>query len=44
MLVSEQLFLVYFHMPDISQIVLDGKTITVKQNVRFQERMHPEIF
>ena len=24
--------------------VLDGKTITIKQNVRFQERMHLEKF
>ena len=31
-------------MPNIWQTVLNGLTITIKQNVRFRGRMHPEIF
>ena len=31
-------------MAVIWETVLDGKTITIKQNVRFQERMHVEKF
>ena len=29
-------------MPDISKAVLDGQTITIKQNVTFQGRIHPD--
>ena len=31
-------------MPNIWQTVLDSYTITIKQNVRFRWRMHPEFF
>ena len=31
-------------MPNIWQTVLDGWTITIIQNVKFQGRMYPEIF
>ena len=34
----------YFHMPNIWQAVLDGKIITIKQNVMFRGRTHPDIF
>ena len=33
---------IYFLIADIWQTVLDSWTITIKQNVRFQERMHLE--
>ena len=33
---------IYFHTADIWWTVLDSWTITIKQNVRFQERMHLE--
>ena len=33
---------IYFHIADIWLTVLDSWTITIKQNVRFQERMHLE--
>ena len=36
--------IIYFHMPNILQTVIDGWTITIKQNVRFRGRMHPEMF
>ena len=36
--------IIYFHMPNILQTVIDGWTITIKQNVRFRGRMHPESF
>ena len=36
--------IILFHMPGIWQTILDGWTITIKQNVKFQGRMHPEIF
>ena len=32
----------YFHIADICTTVLDRWTITMKQNVRLQERMHLE--
>ena len=37
---------IYFHIADIWETVLDTCTwtITIKQNVRFQERMHLENF
>ena len=34
--------IIHFHMAVIWSTVLDGWTITVKQNVRFQMRMHLE--
>ena len=34
--------IIHFHMAVIWSTVLDGETITVKQNVRFQMRMHLE--
>ena len=34
--------IIHFHMAVIWSTVLDGQTITVKQNVRFQMRMHLE--
>ena len=34
--------IIHFHMAVIWTTVLDGWTITVKQNVRFQMRMHLE--
>ena len=33
---------IYFHIADIWKTVLDSWTITIKQNVRLQERMHLE--
>ena len=33
---------IYFHIADIWYTVLDSWTITMKQNVRLQERMHLE--
>ena len=33
---------IYFHTADIRKTVLDSWTITIKQNVRLQERMHLE--
>ena len=35
---------IYFDIADIWSTVLDSWTITIKQNVRFQERMHLEKF
>ena len=32
--------IIYFYKADIWSTVLDGWTITIKQIVRFQERMH----
>ena len=34
--------IIHFHMAFIWSTVLDGLTITVKRNVRFQMRMHLE--
>ena len=34
------LAIIHFHMAVIWSTVLDGWTITIKQNVWFQERMH----
>ena len=34
--------IIHFHMAVIWSTVLDGLTITVKQSVRFQMRMHLE--
>ena len=34
--------IIHFHMAVIWSTVLDGLTITVKRNVRFQMRMHLE--
>ena len=34
--------IIHFHMAVIWSTVLDGETITVKRNVRFQMRMHLE--
>ena len=34
--------IIYFQIADIWYTVLDSWTITIKQNVRFQERMHLE--
>ena len=34
--------IIHFHMADIWSTLLDGQTITIKQNVRFQMRMHLE--
>ena len=34
--------IIHFHMAVIWSTVLDGQTITVKRNVRFQMRMHLE--
>ena len=36
------LAIIHFHMAVIWSTVLDGWTITVKRNVRFQMRMHLE--
>ena len=36
--------IIHFHMADICQTVLDGYTITIKQNVSFRGKMHPEYF
>ena len=36
--------IIYFHIVVIWSTVLDGQTITIKQIVRFQERMHLEKF
>ena len=36
--------IILFNMRDIWEIVLDNKTITIKQNVRFQVRVYPEFF
>ena len=36
--------IIQFHMADMWYTVPDGKTITIKQNVRIQERMHYENF
>ena len=33
---------IYLHIADIWLTVLDSWTITIKQNVRLQERMHLE--
>ena len=33
--------IIYFHMPNILQTVLDASPITIKKNVRFRGRMHP---
>ena len=33
--------IIYFHMPNILQTVLDASSVTIKENVRFRERMHP---
>ena len=34
--------IIYFHMPNILQTVLDVIDITIKQNLRFRKRMHPK--
>ena len=34
--------IIHFHMAVFWSTVLDGQTITVKRNVRFQMRMHLE--
>ena len=34
--------IIHFHMADIWSTVLDGWTITINRNVRFQMRMHLE--
>ena len=34
--------IIHFHMAVIWSTVLDGQTITVKRNVRFQMKMHLE--
>ena len=37
--------IIYFHMPNILQTVLDASPLsTIKQNVRFRGTMHPESF
>ena len=36
--------IIHFHIADIWQTVLDGKTITIKQNLSFRGRMHPGNF
>ena len=36
--------IIYFHMPNIWKAMLDGYSITIKQNVRFRGRMHPDFF
>ena len=33
--------IIHFHLADICQTVLNGKTITIKQNVIFRGMMHP---
>ena len=40
---GRQSAIIYFHMPNIWQTVLDSYTITIKQIVRFRGRKHPEI-
>ena len=34
--------IIYFHMPNILQTVLDVSPFTIKQNLRFRGRMHPK--
>ena len=33
--------IIHFHMADIWSTLLDGQTISIKQNVSFQGRMYP---
>ena len=39
---GRQSAIIHFHMADIWSTVLDGWTITINQNVRFQMKMHLE--